>query len=183
MSEMIAWLDCLELQANHLKVPLAYASMLYMLRNYIRPRARRVEQTCSEGVGQRLRLGCCARWIRAFLKMTAFLKGRPSVSIVSGRTGHLQGWARHRCRADGPRNCHARKPAECIGEPRGEVGQPRGALIIRMFLASFCTIDNCLDTYAQYATYTCIGSRRVARVGQSSPRLADEMRLDLLLSR
>jgi hypothetical protein len=35
MSEMIAWLDCLELQANHLKVPLSYASMLYMLRSYI----------------------------------------------------------------------------------------------------------------------------------------------------
>jgi TRAP transporter TAXI family solute receptor len=35
MDEMIARLDRLEQQANHLKVPLAYASMLYMLRHHI----------------------------------------------------------------------------------------------------------------------------------------------------
>jgi len=33
--EMVAQLDRLEQQANHLKVPVAYASMLYMLRNHI----------------------------------------------------------------------------------------------------------------------------------------------------
>jgi len=33
--EMIARLDRLEEQANRLKVPVAYASMLYMLRNHI----------------------------------------------------------------------------------------------------------------------------------------------------
>jgi TRAP transporter TAXI family solute receptor len=33
--EMIAQLDRLEEQANHLRVPVAYASMLYMLRNHI----------------------------------------------------------------------------------------------------------------------------------------------------
>ena len=33
--EMVAQLDRLEEQANHLKVPVAYASMLYMLRNHI----------------------------------------------------------------------------------------------------------------------------------------------------
>ena len=35
MGEMIARLDRLETQANQLKVPVAYASMLYMLRNHI----------------------------------------------------------------------------------------------------------------------------------------------------
>jgi len=35
MDEMIARLDRLEQQANHLKVPLAYASMLYMLLHHI----------------------------------------------------------------------------------------------------------------------------------------------------
>jgi hypothetical protein len=34
-SEMIARLDRLEEQANHLRIPVAYASMLYELRNYI----------------------------------------------------------------------------------------------------------------------------------------------------
>ena len=33
--EMVARLDRLEEQANHLRVPVAYASMLYMLRNHI----------------------------------------------------------------------------------------------------------------------------------------------------
>jgi hypothetical protein len=33
--DMIARLDRLEEQANHLRVPLAYASMLYMLRHHI----------------------------------------------------------------------------------------------------------------------------------------------------
>jgi hypothetical protein len=33
--EMIARLDRLEAHANHLRVPVAYASMLYMLRNHI----------------------------------------------------------------------------------------------------------------------------------------------------
>jgi hypothetical protein len=33
--EMIARLDSLEEQANHLRMPVAYASMLYMLRNHI----------------------------------------------------------------------------------------------------------------------------------------------------
>jgi hypothetical protein len=32
---MIARLDSLEEQANHLRMPVAYASMLYMLRNHI----------------------------------------------------------------------------------------------------------------------------------------------------
>ena len=35
MREMIARLDRLEEQANHLRVPVAYANMLYMLRNHI----------------------------------------------------------------------------------------------------------------------------------------------------
>src|SRR6516225_3376110 len=35
MREMITQLDRLEEQANHLRVPVAYASMLYMLRNHI----------------------------------------------------------------------------------------------------------------------------------------------------
>jgi hypothetical protein len=35
MREMITQLDRLEGQANHLRVPVAYASMLYMLRNHI----------------------------------------------------------------------------------------------------------------------------------------------------
>jgi TRAP-type uncharacterized transport system substrate-binding protein len=35
MREMIARLDRLEAHANHLKIPVAYASMLYMLRNHI----------------------------------------------------------------------------------------------------------------------------------------------------
>jgi len=35
MREMITRLDHLEEQANHLRVPIAYASMLYMLRNHI----------------------------------------------------------------------------------------------------------------------------------------------------
>jgi hypothetical protein len=33
--EMIARLDRLEEQANHLRMPVAYVSMLYMLRNHI----------------------------------------------------------------------------------------------------------------------------------------------------
>jgi hypothetical protein len=33
--DMVARLDSLEQQANHLRVPVAYASMLYMLRNHI----------------------------------------------------------------------------------------------------------------------------------------------------
>src|SRR5262245_29735741 len=33
--EMIAQLDRLEEQANHLRMPVAYASMLYMLRHHI----------------------------------------------------------------------------------------------------------------------------------------------------
>lgn len=33
--EMIARLDCLEEHANHLKVPVAYVSMQYMLRDHI----------------------------------------------------------------------------------------------------------------------------------------------------
>ena len=33
--DMITRLDSLEEQANHLRVPVAYASMLYMLRNHI----------------------------------------------------------------------------------------------------------------------------------------------------
>jgi uncharacterized protein len=33
--EMVERLDSLEEQANHLRVPVAYASMLYMLRNHI----------------------------------------------------------------------------------------------------------------------------------------------------
>jgi hypothetical protein len=35
MREVITRLDRLEEQANHLRVPVAYASMLYMLRNHI----------------------------------------------------------------------------------------------------------------------------------------------------
>jgi len=35
MREVITRLDRLEEQANHLHVPLAYASELYMLRNHI----------------------------------------------------------------------------------------------------------------------------------------------------
>jgi hypothetical protein len=35
MSAMVAQLDHLEEQANHLKIPLAYASRLYELRNHI----------------------------------------------------------------------------------------------------------------------------------------------------
>jgi hypothetical protein len=35
MREMIAQLDRLEEQANHLRVPVTYASMLYSLRNHI----------------------------------------------------------------------------------------------------------------------------------------------------
>ena len=35
MREMVARLDRLEEQANHLRIPVAYASMLYMLRNHI----------------------------------------------------------------------------------------------------------------------------------------------------
>ena len=35
MSEMIARLNRLEQQANRLRVPVAYASMLYILRNHI----------------------------------------------------------------------------------------------------------------------------------------------------
>jgi hypothetical protein len=35
MHEVITRLDRLEEQANHLRVPVAYASMLYMLRNHI----------------------------------------------------------------------------------------------------------------------------------------------------
>jgi hypothetical protein len=35
MREMITQLDRLEEQANHLRLPVAYASMLYMLRNHI----------------------------------------------------------------------------------------------------------------------------------------------------
>ena len=35
MREVIRRLDRLEEQANHLRVPVAYASMLYMLRNHI----------------------------------------------------------------------------------------------------------------------------------------------------
>jgi hypothetical protein len=35
MPEMIEKLNRLEEQANHLRVPVAYASMLYMLRNHI----------------------------------------------------------------------------------------------------------------------------------------------------
>ena len=42
--EMVARLDRLEEQANHLKVPVAYSSMLYELRNSYRSRARRVEE-------------------------------------------------------------------------------------------------------------------------------------------
>jgi hypothetical protein len=34
-SEMIARLDELEEQANHIKLPVAYASMLYSLRDHI----------------------------------------------------------------------------------------------------------------------------------------------------
>jgi hypothetical protein len=34
-SAMVARLDRLEQQANHLRIPAAYASMLYMLRNHI----------------------------------------------------------------------------------------------------------------------------------------------------
>jgi hypothetical protein len=34
-TEMIARLDRLEEQANHLRIPVAYASMLYELRNHI----------------------------------------------------------------------------------------------------------------------------------------------------
>ena len=34
-TEMIAQLDRLEEQANHLRIPVAYASMLYELRNHI----------------------------------------------------------------------------------------------------------------------------------------------------
>jgi hypothetical protein len=33
--EMVGRLDRLDEQANHLRVPIAYASMLYMLRNHI----------------------------------------------------------------------------------------------------------------------------------------------------
>jgi hypothetical protein len=35
MREVITRLDRLEEQANHLKVPVAYAGQLYMLRNHI----------------------------------------------------------------------------------------------------------------------------------------------------
>jgi hypothetical protein len=35
MRDMRSRLDRLEEQANHLKMPVAYASMLYMLRNHI----------------------------------------------------------------------------------------------------------------------------------------------------
>jgi hypothetical protein len=35
MRDMVARLDCLEEQANNLKVPVAYASMLYGLRDHI----------------------------------------------------------------------------------------------------------------------------------------------------
>jgi hypothetical protein len=35
MREVITRLNRLEEQANHLRVPVAYASMLYMLRNHI----------------------------------------------------------------------------------------------------------------------------------------------------
>ena len=35
MREVITRLDRLEEQANHLRVPVTYASMLYMLRNHI----------------------------------------------------------------------------------------------------------------------------------------------------
>jgi len=35
MREVITRLNHLEEQANHLRVPVAYASMLYMLRNHI----------------------------------------------------------------------------------------------------------------------------------------------------
>jgi hypothetical protein len=34
-TEMVARLDRLEEQANHLRIPVAYASMLYELRNHI----------------------------------------------------------------------------------------------------------------------------------------------------
>jgi hypothetical protein len=34
-SEMVARLDCLEEQANHLRMPAAYVSMLYTLRDHI----------------------------------------------------------------------------------------------------------------------------------------------------
>ena len=34
-TEMVARLDRLEGQANHLRIPVAYASMLYELRNHI----------------------------------------------------------------------------------------------------------------------------------------------------
>jgi hypothetical protein len=34
-TEMLARLDRLEEQANHLRIPVAYASMLYELRNHI----------------------------------------------------------------------------------------------------------------------------------------------------
>ena len=44
MREVITRLDRLEEQANHLRVPVAYASMLYMLRDSYRPRARRGAQ-------------------------------------------------------------------------------------------------------------------------------------------
>ena len=33
--EMVTRLDCLEEQANHLKIPVAYSTMLYELRNHI----------------------------------------------------------------------------------------------------------------------------------------------------
>jgi len=35
ITEMVARLDRLEEQANHLRIPVAYASMLYDLRNHI----------------------------------------------------------------------------------------------------------------------------------------------------
>jgi TRAP transporter TAXI family solute receptor len=50
VSEMIARLDRLEQQANHLKVPLAYASMLYMLRDHIALVRAGLKKHTAEGV-------------------------------------------------------------------------------------------------------------------------------------
>jgi hypothetical protein len=52
-SEMVARLDRLEEQANHLRIPVAYASMLYELRNHIglvREGLRKRADRVAEGV-------------------------------------------------------------------------------------------------------------------------------------
>jgi len=51
--EMTARLDSLEEQANHLKVPVAYASMLYMLRNHIDLVREGLRKARREGGGMR----------------------------------------------------------------------------------------------------------------------------------